>query len=208
MKHCFFHKTFKVAICVILRSSMALDTSHEIVITLTPKRIVALSLLVLVSLAAVYSYVVALYAFIAPSQDLPLQISGTQTGTPAGVAKTAFARGETVRVKSTIEKATAYYNYYYYYVPPPVYYYYYDFVGTTSYRAIITVKDSAGQPVFFTSTTGTINVGATVNVQGDYTISGSAATGTYTVDVLVWSDWLPTGIVLAPERGEVTFSVS
>lgn len=191
---------------------MAVDSSNEIVITITGRKLVALVILSVISIATVYSYIGALFAFIAPSEDVPLQVTSFGTFDTGNSPKTSYTRGQTVRMKATVEKATAYYYQYYYYVAPPAYYYYnyyyYDFVGSTSCKVILTLKDAAGQPVYFTSSAQMIDVGASVTVTVDYPIAATAAVGTWTGDVMVWSDWLPSGVALAPAKGEVTFSVS
>lgn len=184
---------------------MAVDSSNEIVITITGRKLVALVILSVISIATVYSYIGALFAFIAPSQDVPLQVTSFGTFDTGNSPKTNYTRGQTVRMKATVEKATAYY---YYVAPPAYYYYYYDFVGSTSCKVILTLKDAAGQPVYFTSSAQMINVGASVTVTVDYPIAATAAVGPWTGDVMVWSDWLPSGVALAPAKGEVTFSVS
>ncbi|RLJ01883.1 MAG: hypothetical protein DRP11_03750 [Candidatus Aenigmatarchaeota archaeon] len=177
-------------------------SSDEIVITLDSKRLIVLGVIVVLGVAATYSYIGALFAFIAPSQDFPLKVTSVATFDTSDASKTAFTRGSTVRIKATVEKATDYYYNY------PTYYYYYDFVGDTSYRIIITIMDGSRRPVFFKYTTKTISPGSSQVTSYDYKIPSTASAGTYTIRVMVWSDWLPSGDALAPEAGEKTFEVT
>lgn len=177
---------------------MGMDPSSEIVIELTPKKLFALSLLVLVGGGAIFSYVVAIFAFNAPTQDLSMRFNSVGTYTTGDAAQTAFAKGETVRVKVAFEMAD-------YYWSAPSYYY---FATGESYRVIYTIVDGDGMPVYFYSTTGTINQAQVVNAFVDYASSPSATAGTYTVKAYLWSDWLPAGNALAPSGGSATFTIS
>jgi hypothetical protein len=178
---------------------MSSDPRSEIVIELTPKKVLALSLLVIVSLGAVYSYVVAIFAFEAPSQDLSMRFNSVGTFDTSNVAKTAFAKGDTVRIKVQFEMAD------YYWSAPSDYYY---FSSGESYRLIYTVSDGSGTPVYFTSSTGTMSAAQVSNLFSDYVSLSSATAGTYTVKVYLWSDWLPSGEALAPAAGSTTFTIT
>jgi hypothetical protein len=190
---------------------MGLDTRSEIVIELTPKKLLAISLLTLVGVGALYSYVIALYAFNAPSQDLSLRFNSVGTFDTGDVAKTAFAKGDTVRIKISFEMADYYWSAPSYYWSAPSYYWsaqsYYYFSSGESYRLIYTVVDGSGMPVYFSSTTGAITQAQVKNDLADYLSLSSAAAGTYTVKVYLWSDWLPDGDALAPGGGSATFTI-
>ena len=183
---------------------MGLDTRSEIVIELTPKKLLAISLLTLVGVGALYSYVIALYAFNAPSQDLSLRFNSVGTFDTGDVAKTAFAKGDTVRIKISFEMADYYWSAPSYYWSAQSYYY---FSSGESYRLIYTVVDGSGMPVYFSSTTGAITQAQVKNDLADYLSLSSAAAGTYTVKVYLWSDWLPDGDALAPGGGSATFTI-
>ena len=183
---------------------MGLDTRSEIVIELTPKKLLAISLLTLVGVGALYSYVIALYAFNAPSQDLSLRFNSVGTFDTGDVAKTAFAKGDTVRIKISFEMADYYWSAQSYYWSAQSYYY---FSSGESYRLIYTVVDGSGMPVYFSSTTGAITQAQVKNDLADYLSLSSAAAGTYTVKVYLWSDWLPDGDALAPGGGSATFTI-
>jgi hypothetical protein len=127
------------------------------------------------------------------------------------VAKTAFAKGDTVRIKISFEMADYYWSAPSYYWSAPSYYWsaqsYYYFSSGESYRLIYTVVDGSGMPVYFSSTTGAITQAQVKNDLADYLSLSSAAAGTYTVKVYLWSDWLPDGDALAPGGGSATFTI-
>ena len=194
----------------------------EIVLTIDLRRLLALSVIFILTVVTAGSYLIALFAFIAPSEEIPLQVTSVATYDTSDVSETFFARGSTVRIKATVEKATGYYyntySYYYpyyntytYYYPYTyydyTYYYYYDHVDTT-YRIIIAVMDSNNRPVFFESTTKTIWPGQSLVTSYDYAISSGASTGTYTIRVMTWSDWLPHGVTMMETVGEGSFEVT
>ena len=168
----------------------------EITINLTTKRILALSILTIISFAAVWTYGMALLAYWTPTPDLSMRVNSVNTYDTGDVAKMSFSRGSTTRIKATIEMATTYWVYYYY------------FVSSESYRVIFTVTDSQNRPVYFSSVTGTINPGQVKVHSVDYAIPAGADTGTYTVKVYIWSDFLSSGEALAPMGGSVTFTVT
>ena len=168
------------------------------VISLGSRRLLVLGVVAVLCFVATCSYIVALFAFIAPSQDFPLEVT-VATFDTGNNPQSSFVRGTTVRIKATVEMATGYYF---------VYPNYYDFVGDTSYRIIFAVMDGGRSPVFFQSTTTSISPGAIQVTSYDYAISSGAATGTYTIRVVVWSDWLPSGVALVPSAGTQTFQVT
>lgn len=177
-----------------------IDLSEKtIVIDLDSKRLLVLVVILAVSVFSFYGYITALFAFIAPSEEFPLDVTSVGTFDTDDSSKTSFPRGDTVRIKATVEMAT---GYYYNYVPS--YYYYYDFVGTISYRIIVTVRDGDGEPVFFTSQIKAISPGE--SQETIYDLKPSA--GEYEIRVMVWSDWLPDGDALATTAGEATFEVT
>jgi len=181
-------------------------SEKTIVIELDGKKTIVLVLTLAIGIFSLYGYITALFAFISPSQGLPLDITGLATYDPGDNPKTSFSRGDTVQIKATVEKATDYYYYYYYYYYPA--YYYYDFVGETSYKVIVTVMDSKDRPVFIGSYETTISPGESIQTSFSYAIPTGASTGTYKIRAMAWSDWLPDGIALAPEAMGITFEVT
>ncbi len=191
---------------------MSLSDEKEIVIVLDAKRLIALGILIALGVAVTYTYIQALFAFIAPSQKYPLRILEVKTQ-----GKTTFSRGETVTFQVKIEMAVGYqtpYGYYYwYYCPPPEYYceYYYwnYFVESKTYRVIIAIMDGEKRPMkVMMSSSMTITRGEIQTVSFDWTIPAGAATGTYKVRAMAWSGWLPDGVALAPEAKETSFTVT
>lgn len=178
-------------------------SEKTIVIDLDSKRLLVLVVILAVSVFSIYGYITALFAFIAPSEEFPLDVTSVGTFDTGDSSKTSFPRGDTVRIKATVEMAT---GYYYNYVPS--YYYYYDFVGTISYRIIVAVRDGDGAPFFFTYQIRNISPGDIQVTSYDYTIPFTASKENYTIRVMVWSDWLPDGDALATAAGEATFEVT
>jgi hypothetical protein len=169
----------------------------EITINIT-RRILALSILAIIGFAAVWTYGVTLFAYITPNPDLDMRVNSVSTSDTSNNPKSSFNKGETARIFSSIEKATAYsMNYYYYY-----------FVGGESYRLVFTVTDNLNRPVYFGWLTDTINPGQVNLYSSDYAIPTSASAGSYTVNVYIWSEFLPSGEALAPTGGSVTFTVT
>jgi len=180
-----------------------MSNDGEIVITLDSKKIIGLSVLALLSFVVMSSYIVALLGFIAPSQEVSLTFNTLATHDIYYYSQSSFARGSTVKMKVTYEMATDYYN------ALPYYYTYYSFIGSASYRLIITVVDSALRPVYIGSTSGSLAPGRTeVSDYFDFVIPSNAAIGAYTVEAYLWSDWLPGGIVRAPTPASGGFNVS
>lgn len=192
---------------------MSLSDEKEIVIVLDAKRLIALGILIALGVAVTYTYIQALFAFIAPSQKYPLRILEVKTQ-----GKTTFSRGETVTFQVKVEMAVGYqtpygyyYSYYCQYQPPSYYcqYYYWDyFTEAKTYNVIIAVMDGDKRPMTVVSKIDTITRGETHTITLDWTIPSGAATGTYKVRAMVWSDWLPNGVALASEAKEASFTVT
>ncbi len=175
---------------------------REIVLNLDSKRLLVLGLVLAIGVISFYTYVVALFAFISPSQGLPLDITGVATYDTEDNPIESFSRGSTLRIKADVEKAWGYYYPYYY---SPDYYY---FSEGTGYRIFFAVMDNQDQPFFFDSSSETLSAGGSQPTSFDYNIPSGASVGTYTIRVMAWSDWLPPGVVLAPDVEEITFEVT
>jgi len=173
---------------------------REIVVTLNFKKLIALTILVIVSFGTVYSYLVALMAFVAPSQELPLRFNSVGTFNTSDVSSPSFAKGEAVKIKLGYEMATDYY----YAVPSE---YYYSFSGSETYRLIYTVLDSSNTPVHFESVSGSISVGGILSGSSTFSIPSNANSGLYSVQVYLWGDWLPAGGALSL-AGSASFTVT
>ncbi|MHA2052087.1 MAG: hypothetical protein ACXACP_03180 [Candidatus Hodarchaeales archaeon] len=178
-----------------------METDNEIVVTLDSKKLFTTGIILVLLVTISYSYLIALFAFDAPSADSPLRIIQVLTLNASNAPQTSFSKGDTMRINSTIEKATRYLVFQYSNM-------YYDFIGDTTYRIIVAIKDGSQNPVYFQSTQNTISVGSLDVIALDYAISSGAGTGTYTYKVMVWSDWLPSGVASSNFGWEGTFDVS
>ena len=173
----------------------------EIILDLDLKKIILLGLIGISVIATVGTYIIALLAFDSPSQDFRFK---------GGVDSimdyyfyyytTPFSKGDTVRITGIVLSADRYF------VVPSYYYY---FAGTTSIKWIVGVLDPNNMPVHFE--TGTLNNVGT----GDHTLPvisfnlpTDAASGTYKIRVMGWSDFLPSSDTVTFEVLEDTFDVS
>ena len=170
----------------------------EIIINLDAKRLTALAFILILSVSVFYSYIIALFAFIAPSQGNPLHINSVVTTDSTGSEKTSFKRGDIVSIRVNIEHATDYYwNAYYYY----------SFSSPSEYLLLIQVMKGS-TPIFLGFVNQPMSPGGDQTIGVGYRIDDSASLGTYTAFVYVWSDWLPDGSVLADNSGqEVSFTI-
>lgn len=180
---------------------------EEIVVTIDAKRLIGIGLLAILTVATLSSYIIALLAWVAPNTDYLTRVEGLDTYEGTGQTST-FDPGDTVTVKATVEKATAYY---------------------TSFPSYTTVLDTSASRVFvivyyddgskytllhYYSTSTTLTPGVPFNVQTQFKLSSGAPTGAgYHTKCLVWSTNLPNGDTLSDwtnfnAKQEVTFSVS
>ena len=171
------------------------------VITLNGKKMLSLILISSLTIAIVYTYVVALQAFVAPSESFPLEVVKLDTLDDSNASASSFDKSDKVRLNISVEMAHAYYFNY------PISYYAINFLEDTSYRVIVTVMDPDNMPVFFASKSNVVSPNSVDVFIYDYTISGSASLGEYKVSVMVWSEWLPGGLALSELAKEVTFDV-
>jgi hypothetical protein len=166
---------------------------EKIVITIDAKRLLAIAILAVITVGTLYSYIVALYAFIAPKPDpylYPFVATGDTYDTSNNLQDT-FSTKSIVRVKGTVEKATAYWI-----IP---YSSYTSLSGSTSYRVFIQIIDPNDQPFKSCYTaTGSLTPGGSKEYAADFYLDIGASTGTYTVLMYVWSDKLPNGVSLTP----------
>lgn len=176
-----------------------MEIKKEIVVNLDSKKLLSAGIVIVVLVTVFFSYFMALLAFDAPSADSPLKINQVVTLNASNDPQTSFNTGDTVRINSTIEKANRYLVFQYSNM-------YYDFIGDTTYRIIIAINDGSNQPVSFQSAQNTISIGSLEDYVFDYVVS--AGTGTYTYKIMVWSDWLPSGVASSNSAWEGTFNVS
>ena len=181
-----------------------MSTNDEgIVVTVDAKRLIAITILAVITISTLYSYIIALFAFIAPFPGTYLfQANSGLYDTSNNPLTPPVSRGTTVRVIATVEKATDYFN-----TAPPTYTYT-SLSGSTSYRVYITIKAPDNSVVKFYTATGSLAPGDSVPYTVDAYIASGAPEGTYNVQVLVWSDKLPDGSSHTPTVEEFEFTVS
>jgi len=180
---------------------------EEIVVTIDAKRLIAIGLLAILTVATLSSYIIALLAWVAPNNNYLTMVTDLDTYEGTGQSST-FDPGDTVTVKATVEKATAYYHSFPSYT---------QISGTSAARIFIVVyydSHTGVQPLHYYTTTTTLTPGVPFNVQTQFTLSSSAEDSVeYYVHCLVWDTYLPDGDTLVdpidfiPDQ-EVTFSVS
>ena len=159
--------------------------NQEITINLDAKRLVAITLLAVISIYTLYSYSVALFAFIAPDNTTPfLRVTNFDSYDTSNTLEDTFAIGATARVKATVEKATDYFT-----IPPA----YTSISGTTTAKISVSIYyDNAGTTKIlkFYTTSVTLTPGVPKNIQIDVPTSTA---GTYRAKIFVWDTYLPTG---------------
>ena len=175
--------------------------NDEIVIDLDKKKIIVAGVLLITVVFVMSSYILALFAFDAPTEDLPLRVSDVDTLDASNVSTSTFGVSEPVTVNVTIEKALRYLDF------PFTYDYYYNFLGDSTCTVLITILDGTKQPIGnVKSDVATVSVGGYSSVYISYASGFSA--GSYTARVVLWSDALPNGQAMSNWAGEVSFSVS
>jgi len=180
---------------------------EKIVVTIDAKRLIAIGLLAILTVATLSSYIIALFAWQATNYDDPLlKVMNLETQTSGGSPETTFSAGDTVKVEATIEKASSYSNPSYTVLTQP-----------TTARIFIVVyyyPHTGRQPLHIYTTIKTLTPGVPFNVQTQFKLSSSAtASSDYYVHCLVWDNYLPDGEDLVDPLDfdsdqEVTFEVS
>ncbi len=178
-----------------------MESEKTITIELTPRKLTALVIFTALTVALSLSYIQALLAFDAPSQNFPIKVVDSDTLNAANVSTSTFIKGNPVKINCSVSMALSYVNF-------PWSYDYFDFVQDSSYRVIVSIMDSNMRPVYLASYQKTISRGDSQLSIFQYNIASNAASGTYTANILLWSDWLPDGKSLSPSAEEVTFTVN
>jgi len=183
------------------------EDSREIVVSLDFRKLFALSLLTIITLVSVYTYVVALLAWNAPTQELSVGFNDFWTTDIYGTQDAVFAPGDLLDVYVEADLASDYWwisNYY-------------SFGGADiSYRIILTIFDPDGAPILCESIYDTQPAGTTqgyyleVDMMGSFfqIPSDAAASTDYVVKVVYWTDWLPSGVAKAVAAQEYPFEVT
>ena len=185
------------------------EDSREIVITLDFRKLFALSLLTIITVVSLYTYIVALLAWDAPTIDLATRVVSLGTNTETldnyGISKSSFNQGDLFDLSVQVEAADRYW------LPPS----YENLVADFSYRIIVTIFDPNGVPMLCESYTETISpadfrlyyleadmLGSFYQIPSD-----AVSAANYKVRIVLWSDWLPGGIARASQAWELTFDV-
>ena len=172
---------------------------EEIVINVDSKRLAVLGIIIGFTALSLTSYMVALSAFVSPSQEFRFKGNVQNITDYYFNLDTTFSAGETVRIVGIVLYADQYWD-------PPTYYF---FTTTTTIKWIVTIKDANDMPIHFTY--GTIT-GAGLSdeelPQVSFDLPGTAASGNYTIRVMAWSGWLPSGDTLTIAVLEDTFTVA
>ena len=175
-----------------------MDHENRVLISVSGRKLVGFGLIFVISIFTVVTYLIALYAFIAPSVDFPLDIVNVGTYDAGGNPSSSFSFPDTVTINVTVEMAT----HYYFNLPSSDNY---SFNADVSYRVIIAIRDKYNQPVDFKVIPKTISVGQKQETSFSFQVEEKDVTGQYTVEVMAWAD---TGEPLTPSREDVTFIVS
>ena len=164
---------------------MSID-NQEITINLDTKRLIAIGILTIISLYTLYTYSIALLAFVAPTSTPSVGVTTFNTYTTGNVQVDTFTRGTTGRIKATFEKATAYNSPSYSVISDP---------ETVKVSIAVYYDDSGVVKILkFYTTTMTLTPGVPQNLNVDFSIPSSGVTGAnYYANVFVWDDYLPSG---------------
>ena len=191
--------------------------ARELTINFNKRQIIGIVTLTAILLFVVLNYISALGVFTGPPPgDKPLRVISSIIVNSTGGVQSSFSRGSIAMVNVTLQHASYYYNEYYDSKPYNEYFYHYsDVWGSTAYndstRYMLMVQiEKSSTPVSLGFVQQYIDVDEVQSVGIGYAIPSDAPTGTYTVEVFVWDSWLPDGVILADNSGEVeaTFTVT
>jgi len=183
------------------------EDSRDLVITLDFRKLFALSLLTIITVVSLYTYIVALLAWDAPTIDLATRVIGPSTRTldNYGAPKSNFNQGDLFDLVVSVEAADRYW------LPPS----YENLVTDFSFRLIVTIFDPNGVPMLCKSCTDTISPADNRLYYLENDMLGSfyqipldaQSASNYKVRIVLWSDWLPTGKARAVDAWELAFDV-
>ena len=164
---------------------MSID-NQEITINLDAKRLAAITILAVISIYTLYTYSIALLAFVAPEASRTIGVTTLATYDTNNNPETQFDLGDIVRIKATVEKATAYNNPVYSVISDP---------QTVKVVLIVYYLDTGVRvPIEFWTQTMSLQPGVPKNIQFDIKIPTDGVQGNfYRVKILVWDDYLPGG---------------
>ena len=174
-------------------------STHDLVITIDSKRAIVLVILLGSVIYISYTYVLALFAFVAPSEGYPLHINSANSLNSSGGLQTVFSKGEIVMVNVTLEMATQFVNDYYYYS---------YFSSSVDYLMLVQIMKGS-TPIYLGFLSSEVSPAGIHSAGVGLKIPGDASAGTYTAKIMIWDSWNDGGSILADNSGlETTFSVT
>jgi len=185
-----------------------MSTSDEgIVVTVDAKRLAAIALLTILTVATLSSYIIALLAWVAPDNNYLTKVTDIDTYDSGDTQKSTFSRGEVVRIKATVEKATAYNS--------PSYTVIYESSNAEIFLIVYYSDGTKITPLKFSRSSMPLTPGEPYEAITQFMIPSNAPTSgvTYIARCIVWSSTLPSGDTLTDPTNflteqQVTFSVS
>lgn len=172
------------------------DSADDIVISLDSKRLIAIGLVAIVTVLSLTSYMVALTSFVSPSQEFRFKGETSDIWDQYYSITSSFNPGSTVIINGTLYSADRY-------LP-----YLYTFTGTVNVRWFVTVMDPNDLPIHFaTDTISSLGLVNQTLPDVSFTIPSDAVNGVYTVRVMIWSGYLPSGDTLTFDVLQGTFTV-
>ncbi len=180
---------------------------EEIVFTIDAKRLIAIAMLAILTVATLSSYIIALLAWVAPDNSYLTKVTDIDTYDSGDTQKSTFSRGSVIRVKATVEKATAYNS--------PSYTVISESSNAEIFLIVYYIDGSTVTPLKYSRSSTTLSPGVPYEAITQFVIPSNAPTSgvTYLARCIVWSSTLPGGDTLADPNNflteqQVTFSVS
>ena len=160
---------------------------------LNRRQMIFASVLTLVIISGLFTYITTLLAFISPSQELRWNTS------ISSINKQTFQKGETVTIMGFLEEGTEYFskgNYYY-------------FTASEDIVWFVNVLDPNNQPIYFRTPVSVAGASGDISTGNiSFPLPSNAVAGTYRIRLIVWTDLLPGGETRTYLVNEAEFEVS
>jgi len=169
-------------------------TNREITININTKRLIALSIIGIITLVSVGSYIIALLAFVSPTEELRWEAEVVDFVYYWGSSQSSFNPGDEIVIKGAVIEGDSWGPYAYAFNP-------------ISVRWIINVKGPYYEAVYFTSGTNSSADGNFNIPDVRFTLPSDAANGQYTARLMLWTGWLPSGDTRTLHMTELIFTV-
>lgn len=170
-------------------------TNREFTININAKRLIALSIIGIITLVSVGSYIIALLAFVSPTEELRWEAEVVDFVYYWGGSQSSFNPGDEIVIKGTVIEGDEWGPYAY------------TFDNPISVRWIINVKGPNDEAVYFTSGTNSSAIDDFDIPDVRFTLPSDAANGQYTARLMLWTGWLPSGDTRTLHMTELTFDV-